>query len=452
MYKLLIADPHRTNSDWVQQLTRQGFDSTIYGSGEEIIEAVRNNQYDAVLINKILPDMDGTKLASFIKKCNRDLLIFIVSGETNMELWREVSKAKAQLLPLPIDISRLLLLLEQQPTKVEEKVTVEVAATIEKEVDISAMNEDFSRNDLGQDNHMVEEKTEMPIDRESDEEIYKKTTPIKMNKKKKREIHQGEVIVLYSWKGGVGKTTTAVNLAAILQTYGDMSVGLVELTRQAGNILSHFSLNPTVTVKTWLDEKPDEKNALSRMLEDPATGMYILPSQTLLDYSKNPVTIPIREALRTIHVLRQILDVVIIDAGTLLDDFQFSMFQEADHILLISDLIFDTLKENHYMPEIFRRRNLDMDKVIHVINRVDKGLGITVKDANDIVLVPSVKTLPYRKEIMKKKESREPFVLGNDRNPYTTELKLLSADLFPDNEKLQCPQGWMKKVMKRFVG
>lgn len=442
---LLVADPHRLNCDWIQELNRQGFNLKIVGNGEEVIEAIGTNLFDAVLINYKLPDMLGSKVASFLKKVHGPITVFVVSDETNMEIWREVSKAKAHLLPIPLDIERFLLIMQQKPVSVESEIAVAIETPPKEKVeevkvpikDVSVSVDSTSTNKV-EELVIIEKQANLPRN--------------KLTKKQQRESNLGKIVMLYSWKGGVGKTTTAVNLASILQTYGDLSVGLIELTRQTGNILSHFSLMPTVTIKTWIDERPNIDNALSRMLEDPVTGMYILPSQTLLDHSSSPLSISIQEALRMIEVLRHILDVVIIDAGTLLDDFQFSLFEEADHIILLSDLTFDTLKENHYMPEIFRRRKVDIEKVIHVINKVDKGLGVTVKDALEIVDTPVSHALPFRKEIMKKKDEKEPFVLSRDRDPYTNELKLLSAELFPSNEKIQSKPNWLKKMMNKFVG
>lgn len=456
MNKLLIANPHRGNSEWVHDLQNEGFYLKITENGQELIDKVKDNHYDAILIYRSLPDMYGTKVASYVKKILPNVSVFIVSHETNIEIWREVSKAKAQLLPLPLDVARLQALLKQTtPISATQQTTLsEVAVTIERD-DLSDNEEVETYQEERADEiltHLNEIPEPMSTYNRLEEQKNNNQDKVILTKKQKREMNQGQVVVAYSWKGGVGKTTTAVNLASILQTYGDMSVGLIELTRQAGNLLSHFSLMPTVTIQTWIDEKPYEKNALTRMLEDPATGMYILPSQTLLDYSNNPVNMEIADAIRMIRLLRNVLDVIVIDAGTLLDEFQFALFEEADHILLVSDLTFETLKENHYMPEILRRRKIDLDKVVHVINRVDKGLGVSVKDAMDIVDVPLVKTLPFRKDIMKKKGEKEPFVLSHDRDPFTTELKSLSGEIFYENEKLQEKQKWIKKIMKKFVG
>jgi pilus assembly protein CpaE len=62
------------------------------------------------------------------------------------------------------------------------------------------------------------------------------------------ENHKGAVIGVFSPKGGVGKTTIATNLAVGLGKLAPMSVVLVDLDLQFGDVASGLYLNPEHTV------------------------------------------------------------------------------------------------------------------------------------------------------------------------------------------------------------
>ncbi|HJV47210.1 MAG TPA: AAA family ATPase [Bacillota bacterium] len=432
--RLLAVDPHREESSWIQTLQKDlEFRTRTVGTGEEAVEELRQNEFDAMLIYSILPDMTGAKLASLIRKLQPEISTFIIAHETSMELWRESVKSKSQLLPLPLDISKLRFILNTSHS--------EMAATVEE---IEVVYEDEEE----------EEELEELVEPQGDIKLIPQEPVVKseLRRNYRHTEDKGKLIVLYSWKGGVGKTTTSANLATIIQTYSKKSVGLVELTRQTGNILSHFSLVPSVTIRHWIEEKTLPKDVRGRMLEDPATGLFVLPTQSLIDESENPVKVTERDALRIVRTLREVFDVVIIDAGTIMDEVLYTLLREADHILLISNMSMETLQENHYMPEIMRRRKINTDRLIHVLNMAQKGMGLTIKEAMSMVDAPVTHMVHFRKQIQQRKKEREPFVLSHHRHPYTEELCQLTGYLFPDIEELQVKENWLKRIVKKVSG
>jgi diguanylate cyclase (GGDEF)-like protein len=66
--KILVVDDSKTQLDWVHQvLVREGFDVRTAADGKEAIRKVRSEPPDLVLLDMVLPDMDGLEVLRIVK-------------------------------------------------------------------------------------------------------------------------------------------------------------------------------------------------------------------------------------------------------------------------------------------------------------------------------------------------------------------------------------------------
>jgi diguanylate cyclase (GGDEF)-like protein len=66
--KILVVDDSKTQLDWVHQvLLREGFDVRTAADGKEAIRKVRSEPPDLVLLDMVLPDMDGLEVLRIVK-------------------------------------------------------------------------------------------------------------------------------------------------------------------------------------------------------------------------------------------------------------------------------------------------------------------------------------------------------------------------------------------------
>lgn len=459
-HSVFLIDAHKEQSDVYKSIrqSKQLKISKVSGTGEEASNLVSRIQYDAVLINYHLPDLSGTELAKFFKKISPGVPIFIYTSEFTMNTWREVSKAGATMLPMPIDPNKITSILG---VKEDGSYEQETAAT--KEEVYPQMN-DFSFEQSENDTEDIDAQLAEINEVIQSSVVLKKQSEPEPYKTVKREIQQrsnpkrmmkyrndSSVILTYSPKGGVGKTTTSVNLATYAATYTDKSVALIELTRQSGDILSHFDLTPTTTLQDWVKHMPTADDALSYMIEDYSTGLYILPTQSLLEEVKEPMRITVRDVKRILPVLRDIFDVIIIDGGTILDDSLVYLMQEADHILLVSKIDNEALQLCHYIPEILYQRGIDTSKVIHLLNQAKKGLGMKAEEAFEMVNISNKVAIQYDQNIEKIREKREPFIVYKAKSKYTSEMKELYYKLFEEENEIEDPT-FLKKILRVVKG
>ncbi|ERI07234.1 response regulator [Aneurinibacillus aneurinilyticus] len=482
-YSILVVDPQRNESQWIQKLKeQQDMKITIVGKGEEARKKLGSHTYDAVLVHSTLPDVSGIALANYVREGFPDLSLYIVAREAKMDLYLETVKAKISLFPLPLDMGRFRSVLRAKPKPVPEREEEERKETIEEESTKQVREEHPERNNIKQERQVAEEVavTTKPIERR--EEIpsaepeenkqdtkakskeREKTSPIpepamkvygprEIGKKRRvRTKPENTTVLVFSLKGGVGKTTTVANLSTIMQTYTNQDVGLVELTQQPGTILSHFSIVESLTVKSWLDDMPSVEEVRSRMHVDGGTELCILPTQDVLGEAEAPTNLTPASAVEVVRLLQSALDVLVIDGGTIMNEVFYALIHEVDYILLISDMDFETLQGNNFTSLLLQQHGIPEEKIIHIVNRAEKGLGITEEEAMGMVQAYDSRVIQYHKDIKKLKTEREPFVLLHPKHPYTDEMLDLAALLLPHIDYIQPePSFWSKLAPRKLL-
>src|SRR6184192_1918097 len=65
--------------------------------------------------------------------------------------------------------------------------------------------------------------------------------------------HRGVVVSVFSSKGGTGKTTLSVNLAAALADRTKRDIGILDLELELGDVHAHFGQEAKLTVQDLVD-------------------------------------------------------------------------------------------------------------------------------------------------------------------------------------------------------
>jgi pilus assembly protein CpaE len=141
------------------------------------------------------------------------------------------------------------------------------------------------------------------------------------------------VIVLYSPKGGVGTTTIATNLALLAAERHKNRTLLMDLDLSFGQVASHLNLQPRQTLFDLVrdDQALGDADLLRTYAIHLATGLHVLAA---------PPTPALSSTIRTDQIelvlarAREAYDVIVIDAGTLLDDRHAAVHARADTVLI----------------------------------------------------------------------------------------------------------------------
>ena len=338
--RVLIVDDIPETRDHLTKLLGFEGDMEVVGSaasGAEAIELATQLSPDIVLMDINMPDMDGIaateKLATAAPLCS--VIMMSVQGEADY-LRRSMLAGAREFLVKPFSSDELNASIRQVYAREREK---------------------FSRM--------------APVAAPGG------TAPT-------RDREPGQVIAVFSPKGGVGRTTVAVNLAVAAATDLNKKVVLVDASFQFGDVGVLLNLNPKG--KSIADLLPEleagEPESLDTFVVTHSAGFRVLLAPPTPETAELITPAAVR---KIIEKLRYEADVVIVDCAAFFNDTTLGILDMADTILTMLSLEITSIKNMRLFLEVADQLGYEKGKVRLVLNRGDSALGIRVTDVEQSI-------------------------------------------------------------------
>lgn len=238
---------------------------------------------------------------------------------------------------------------------------------------------------------------------------------------------RGRQVTVFSPKGGVGKTTTAVNLALALSDGGARRVCLVDLDLAFGDVAITLQLFPHHTI---YEAVPVEEHLDFEMLENLLTrhedSLMVLAAPTQPDAKDR-----IRASLvgRVLRTLKDNFDFVVVDTAPSFEEHVLQAFDETDECVLVATLDVPTLKNVKIALETLDLLQVAPGHRWLVLNRADAEVGLSVDKVESILGLPATAELPTALEVAGATNAGRPIVLSHPQHPVSRELKALAGRL-----------------------
>jgi len=197
----------------------------------------------------------------------------------------------------------------------------------------------------------------------------------------------GTFIAVFNPKGGVGKTTVSVNLAAALTAMG-RRVLLVDADTVTGHIASSLGLEH---VRTLVDEVVDARDAgvpppatLDSLLAAHPSGMHVLV------LASSPLKTSLLEpdhVAAAVDTGRRSHDVIVVDLHPDYESLNRAIFERADRILVPVTPDVPALRAAVQLRDVAAELGFD-GKLAMVINRANSG--VSVADMERAIGMPSL--------------------------------------------------------------
>jgi pilus assembly protein CpaE len=253
----------------------------------------------------------------------------------------------------------------------------------------------------------------------------------------------GKVVTLFAPKGGVGRTTLAVNLAVALAGEQRQTVTLVDGSFQFGDVGVLLNLNPKnkSIIDVVADPSSTDDDLVDTTLINHSTGIKVLlapPSPEMAEL------ITVDQIRRMMGRLRETSDFTVVDLWPHFNDVSLALLDMSDVILTILTLEITNIKNIRLFLEVAEQLGYG-DRLRLVLNRADSAFGIRVADVENSVgrkidhqVVSDGRTVVYALN------RGVPFVWSNSQAPVSEDIlkigrALVSGEGSPESEEEKEP-------------
>ncbi|HUV75013.1 MAG TPA: P-loop NTPase, partial [Anaerolineae bacterium] len=201
---------------------------------------------------------------------------------------------------------------------------------------------------------------------------------------------EGEIVCVYSPKGGAGCSTIATNLALALQD-GDGRAALVDGNLQFGDVSVLLNLQPSRTISDVVPHVDSlDADFLNDVMLTHPSGMKILLAPPRPDVAEMVTADDMREILKHLCLL---YDYTIVDTASYLDDIALTVLEVSDWILLVATPEIPAIKNVRLALEALDALDY-LNKTRLVVNMIGRKDGITEKDIVTHIKHPVFATIP----------------------------------------------------------
>lgn len=235
-----------------------------------------------------------------------------------------------------------------------------------------------------------------PVQEDEVDEILAKVGRMLNSPENSQPPREGKVIVCFSSKGGVGKTTVSCNLANILATrLGPGRVALIDANTQAPNVAPMLDLRP----EHWLRDCIQEYRRLdSDMLRQMMTQHELSGLDVLAHSADNPLGLDFTEdqLSKILLVSKGTYEYTIVDTFPLLSSLNLAVMDLSDEIFLVTEGVVPAIRSAHYNLRMLEQAGYGHNRIKVLLNRYTRFRGnVAPEIISETINWPISHVLPY---------------------------------------------------------
>ncbi len=344
--------------------------------GEDCLKKAKELSPHIILMDINMPGLDGLKVTEMLAKERPEIQVVIMSIQSEQEYFRRAMKAGAKdFLTKPFSSSDLV-----------ETIQNVFARWIKDRLATQAENEP-----------------------------------------------QAQVLTLFSTKGGVGKTTLAVNLAVSLALAGKRTL-LMDCSLQFGDVAITMNLNSSKNIYYCVDKAAEEiaPSDVERAVSKHPSGLDLLLAPSEPAFAEAVKAAHVKQILEHLSPLYQY---IIIDTAPHIGEVELAILDRTDLVFLVATLEISSLKNTKLCLKTLSDINFFTEKIKLIINKDIPNVGIGSKDIEAGLAIPVFASVPMDAETAQLSLNQgEPFVIKFPQSVLARSLVRIGRKIADPNE------------------
>jgi pilus assembly protein CpaE len=245
----------------------------------------------------------------------------------------------------------------------------------------------------------------------------------------------GQIITVFSPKGGTGKTVTATNLAAALAKHERRKTLLLDLDLQFGDAAIMLGIEPEKTIYDLVvapGELDSEK--LAGYTTKHVSGLEVLPAPLRPEDAE---LVTEAKLGRLLEVARQSFDCIVVDTSPFFHGPMLATLDRTDELLLLCSLDVPTVKNLRLALQTLELLSFPKQRIRIVLNRANSKVGMKANEVEGALGMKVRFEVPSDRAVPLAVNRGKPVVLDEEGADVSRAIRQIAKNLFPVEEAVK---------------
>jgi pilus assembly protein CpaE len=247
--------------------------------------------------------------------------------------------------------------------------------------------------------------------------------PLRPRPARRRTRGHAELAVVFSGKGGVGKSLIATNLAVALAAEGEKAA-IVDLDLQFGDVavMLHAESHPTGIDALAQQGEQVDPEFIDEVMATGPEGVRALLAPASPEFADLVNTANLRAILRE---LAKEYDFIVVDTSSHLEERTLEAIEMADQIVVVTSFNFAAIKDTKVTLKLLQSLGVDRDKISVVLNQTRAKVSFQRSEVEESLRFRVLTVLPFEPRLDDFIDEGQPIVTVEPKAEFSKQFRLL---------------------------